>query len=300
MHACCCTCVNDYCWSESYYLCLSSFFSLASPILSCFLSLSLSPHCLPPPIPLVSLPSPYSLSPLSPVPPPLSPLPSPLLLFPPLLPFPPSLPPTISPPIPLVSLPPPPVLPFSPSLSPSHVPPLLLPHKTQIVDKVFSLYYKAFNASNKYKGSILKLRHMEETVNRNIATKKVRNPTPIGSRFLIELDVQLLEPENKVVHTSEYVYLPKDSTALCHTTNFQWQKSPTVDVYFVVSREYCIFNVQWIVMLPGTDGFTYPLRMQWIAFFGWRSILIWNFALSLRTCMGAWYMPFFLLMSPWW
>ena len=99
-----------------------------------------------------------------------------------------------------------------------------------------------FNASKKYKGEIVKLRYMEETVNRNLPTKAKRNPDVHGSRFLLELDIQLHEPEKKLVHTSEYVYLPKDSNELCHTDNFQWRKTPTVDVYLVVSCE-CIYSI---------------------------------------------------------
>ena len=109
---------------------------------------------------------------------------------------------------------------------------------TQTVDKIVSLYNKAFNASSKYQGDIVKLRYMEETTNRNLPTRAKKNPDVHGSRFLVEFDVQLIEPENKLVHTSEYVYLPKGSSELCHTSNFQWKKSPVVDVYLVVSCEY--------------------------------------------------------------
>ena len=79
---------------------------------------------------------------------------------------------------------------------------------------------------------------MEETVNKNIATKKKKDPDVFGSRFLVEFDIQLEQPESKLVYTSEYVYLPKGTDNLCHTSNFQWRRSPTVDVYFIVSREY--------------------------------------------------------------
>ena len=38
-----------------------------------------------------------------------------------------------------------------------------------------------------------------------------------------------------VVHTSEYVYLPANTTQLCHTANFQW--TPNTDVHLVVTGE---------------------------------------------------------------
>ena len=78
---------------------------------------------------------------------------------------------------------------------------------------------------------------MEETTNRNLPTKAKKNPDVHGSRFLVEFDIQLSEPENKLVHTSEYVYLAKGLESLCHTSNLQWRRSPTVDVYLVVSCE---------------------------------------------------------------
>jgi hypothetical protein len=55
-------------------------------------------------------------------------------------------------------------------------------------------------------------------------------------RFLLEMDVQLHKPKEETVHTSEYVYLKKGSSQLCHTTNFQWRKG--VEVHFIVSGEY--------------------------------------------------------------
>ena len=66
------------------------------------------------------------------------------------------------------------------------------------------------------------LRSLEETTNRDD-----------GSRFLLEMDIQLHEPHAETVHTSEYVYLKKGSSNLCHTSNFQWTKN--VDVHFIVA-----------------------------------------------------------------
>ena len=80
---------------------------------------------------------------------------------------------------------------------------------------------------------------MEETViNSDLPTNTKHNPDVYGSRFLLELDIQLYTPKKQLVHTSEYVYLPKDSNELCHTATFQWRKTPTVDVYFVVTCEW--------------------------------------------------------------
>ena len=113
------------------------------------------------------------------------------------------------------------------------------------MDKVLSLYSKAFNASKEYKGEIVKLRYMEETVNTDLPAPTEEGVTPVspyvyGSRFLLELDVQLYAPEKQLVHTSEYVYLRKlkDSSELCHPTNLQWKKTPTVKVYFIVTCEW--------------------------------------------------------------
>ena len=39
----------------------------------------------------------------------------------------------------------------------------------------------------------------------------------------------------KTIRTSEYVYLPQNSSRLCHISNFQWKRD--VDVHFVVSRK---------------------------------------------------------------
>ena len=62
-----------------------------------------------------------------------------------------------------------------------------------------------------------------------------------GSRFLLEMDVQLHEPHEEIVHTSEYVYLKKGSSKLCHASNFQWKKN--VDVYFVVAGK-CVNYIE--------------------------------------------------------
>ena len=92
----------------------------------------------------------------------------------------------------------------------------------QTKDKVVSLYTKALEASTEVKGEVVGLHYLEETTNKGD-----------GSRFLLELDIQLLEPRNELVHTSEYVYLKTGSSELCHTSNFEWRKN--VEVYFVVS-----------------------------------------------------------------
>ena len=39
----------------------------------------------------------------------------------------------------------------------------------------------------------------------------------------------------ETIRTSEYVYLPQNSSRLCHISNFQWKRD--VDVHFVVSRK---------------------------------------------------------------
>ena len=87
-----------------------------------------------------------------------------------------------------------------------------------------SLYEKALAASENVSGTVLGLHYMEETTNKNE-----------GSRFLLEMDIQLHQPKEETVHTSEYVYLKKGSSQLCHTSNFQWTKA--VEVHFVVSGE---------------------------------------------------------------
>ena len=88
-----------------------------------------------------------------------------------------------------------------------------------MVDKVVSLYTAALKASN---GDIMRLHHLEQTINKDH-----------GSRFLLEMEVQLYHPEKRIVHTSEYVYLKNGSSKLCHTSNFQWKKN--VEVYFVIA-----------------------------------------------------------------
>ena len=90
------------------------------------------------------------------------------------------------------------------------------------METVLELYKKALAASPTLSGSVSGLHSLEQTFNN-------KN----GSRFLLELDIQLHQPAEETVHTSEYVYLNKDSTHLCHTSNFQWTKN--VDVHFVVS-----------------------------------------------------------------
>ena len=89
---------------------------------------------------------------------------------------------------------------------------------------------------------------MEETVNTDLPAPTEEGVTPVspyvyGSRFLLELDVQLYAPEKQLVHTSEYVYLPADSNELCHTANLQWtpRRNSTVDVYFIITREWHLY-----------------------------------------------------------
>ena len=91
----------------------------------------------------------------------------------------------------------------------------------QLVEKVVSLYTVALNASKLINGDLVSLRYLEETPNKED-----------GSRFLLEMDIQLYDPE-EIAHTSEYVYLKKDSDYLCHTNNFQWTKN--AEVYFIVA-----------------------------------------------------------------
>ncbi len=93
---------------------------------------------------------------------------------------------------------------------------------TQLVDEVTALYSKALNASKEINGAVKELRYIEQTTNKNE-----------GSRFLLEMDVQLYSPREEIAHTSEYVYLEKGTSNLCHTSNFQWTRN--VDVHFVVS-----------------------------------------------------------------
>jgi hypothetical protein len=91
---------------------------------------------------------------------------------------------------------------------------------------------------------------MEETINQALTApapppgprrrRRRRKPTkpPIyGSRFLLELDVELKTPQPRVIHTSEYVYVPKDSDNLCHTVNFQWRRPHPIDIYFIIASE---------------------------------------------------------------
>jgi len=94
-------------------------------------------------------------------------------------------------------------------------------HHLQLAKKVVDLYSTALNTSKEVNGEVVKLHYLEETPNRGD-----------GSRFLLEMEVQLKEDE-KTVYTAEYVYLKAGSSELCHTSNFQWTKN--VDVYFLVT-----------------------------------------------------------------
>ncbi len=92
----------------------------------------------------------------------------------------------------------------------------------QRADSIVSMYSKALGASKEVQGTVMGLHYLEETTNKGD-----------GSRFLLEMDMQLHQPRQELVRTSEYVYLKKGSSHLCHTSNFQW--SQNVHVHFVVS-----------------------------------------------------------------
>ena len=63
------------------------------------------------------------------------------------------------------------------------------------------------------------------------------------------MDVELKTPQPRVIHTSEYVYLPKDSDNLCHTVNFQWRRSRPIEVYFVIASElYVAMYIRSFIM----------------------------------------------------
>ena len=95
----------------------------------------------------------------------------------------------------------------------------------QTADSVVSMYTKALAASESVQGTVVGLHYLEQTTNKED-----------GSRFLLEMNVQLHQPQEELVHTSEYVYLKKGTTHLCHTSNFQWR--PKVDVHLVVSGKF--------------------------------------------------------------
>ena len=116
-------------------------------------------------------------------------------------------------------------------------------------DEVLASYSKKLKAVHK-EGRVLKIHHMEETVNQALTApsttsskkrrrrrRKAVKPPIYGSRFLLELDIELNKPKQRVFHTSEYVYLPKGSDNLCHTVNFQWRRNHVIDVYFVIASE---------------------------------------------------------------
>lgn len=117
-----------------------------------------------------------------------------------------------------------------------------------VAEKVLRLYKETFSQSKRYDGEVLDIRYLEETPNEEK-----------GSRFLLELDIQLKD-EEKPVHTSEYVYLPTGKDALCHAENFQWSKG--VDVYVVVSVKnlglwvkHLIHNMEWLYSKTQDDNF---------------------------------------------
>ncbi|CAI8005119.1 N-acetyl-beta-glucosaminyl-glycoprotein 4-beta-N-acetylgalactosaminyltransferase 1 [Geodia barretti] len=111
---------------------------------------------------------------------------------------------------------------------------------------VLELYKKAF--AEKSSSGEVKINKIEETENKKA-----------GSRFLLELDIQL-EGESEVLHTSEYVYLATGASSLCHTSNFQWKRN--VDVYLVVSVknlgawvQHLIHNMEHIYKVTGDERF---------------------------------------------
>ena len=97
----------------------------------------------------------------------------------------------------------------------------------QLAVEVKKHYVKALGESKDINGSVAALRYLEQTENKKE-----------GNRFLLEMDVQLHQPQEELVHTSEYVYLKKGTSLLCHTSNFQWR--PDVDVHFVVSSTFIV------------------------------------------------------------
>jgi hypothetical protein len=72
---------------------------------------------------------------------------------------------------------------------------------------------------------VLGVHYLEETYNKGYG----------GSRFLLEMDVQL---QNGVVHTSEYIYLPKNGTNFCKLAEYKWKKN--VNVALIVTSKYLI------------------------------------------------------------
>jgi hypothetical protein len=111
---------------------------------------------------------------------------------------------------------------------------------------VLELYKKAF--ADKSSSGEVKINKFEETENKKA-----------GSRFLLELDIQL-EGESEVLHTSEYVYLATGASSLCHTSNFQWKKN--ADVHIVVSVknlgvwvQHLIHNMEHIYKVTGDENF---------------------------------------------
>lgn len=91
---------------------------------------------------------------------------------------------------------------------------------------------------------------MEETLNKGRAHNRM---FVNGARYLLEMVLiqscrfvrfflvfffQKVKLKNKIVRTSEYVYLPKrgGSNVLCHTSNFQWERN--VYVYLIVTGKF--------------------------------------------------------------
>jgi hypothetical protein len=109
---------------------------------------------------------------------------------------------------------------------------------------VLEMYKTSFNKSS-HRGVVHRIRYMDTTENlRNRYLDQSDNHRSAGTRMLLEMDVTL-EGEGDVIHTSEYVYLPKGGHTLCHTSNFQWQKN--VDVHIVVSVKNLGLWVQHLI-----------------------------------------------------
>jgi hypothetical protein len=115
-------------------------------------------------------------------------------------------------------------------------------HSLQVAKGVINLYTEVLYA--KRPNATAKFRNIEQTVNKED-----------GSRFLLEMDVQLHQPKEETVHTSEYVYLKKGSSRLCHTTNFQWNKEAYVHlivagtVYIIIVSHHIKIAAQPILAL---------------------------------------------------
>ncbi len=129
-----------------------------------------------------------------------------------------------------------------------------MPHLVlQLVNQVLSLYLAALNSSKTIESDSATLRYMEETPNKGD-----------GSRFLLEMDVQLSGVDGETVHTSEYVYLKAGSDVLCHTSNFEWKKQ--MEVYFVVTG-LCVHGYRYIFGCVWVFFCSFVVFVFWLFFF---------------------------------